>query len=158
MRPIWKILIAMAVVVVAVVALLTVIHYRAKAAVTAYRTQLIAKGEKLTIAELTPSVSAADLSAGRDLANVASSINPFTNVPPMMRPVAPGRVLLASAETVLPAQLTNDCWPEFTAIVKAHPEITEGIAAALRKPGLAFDVNYTNRAQSTPAWAQLCAN
>jgi hypothetical protein len=144
MKPIWKILIAAAVVISAVAAVMVIPHYRAKAAVAAYRAQLKAQGEKLSIAEMAPVVSVDDLSAGRQLLAAANFAVSFTNLPPAMRWISPGHALVSWAEAESPAEKTSNCWLELSALIKERPEVSDRIASAVRKPGIGFDVKYQN--------------
>jgi hypothetical protein len=142
MRPIWKILIAAAAGIAFVVALLAIPHYRAKAAVRNYREQLKRQGEKMSIAELTPSLTAEEASNGRELAAAAGLVNYFPDSPPTMRWLAPGQVLLDWRETNSATEITTNCWPVFAEVIKEHQEFMGRMAAALRGPGLGFSVDY----------------
>ena len=145
MKPIWKILIAAAVVIAAIAAVMVVPHYRAKAAVAAYRAQLQAKGEKLSIAELAPLVPTDDLSAGRELLAAAGFVVFFTNLPPAMRlDFAGSRPRKLGRGVNSPAEKTSNCWPELSALIKERPEVSDRIASVARKPGIGFDVKYQN--------------
>src|SRR5580704_7819411 len=98
MRFIWKILIAIGILIAAAVVLLVVPHYRAKRAVEAYRRLLKDRGEKVSIAELVPTVSAEDADNGRQLATAGGFAGYFTNSPPLMRWVSPGHALVGWQE------------------------------------------------------------
>lgn len=142
MRPIWKILIAAAAGIAFVVALLAIPHYRAKAAVRNYREQLKRQGEKMSIAELTPSLTAEEASNGRELTAAAGLVSYFPDSPPTMRWLAPGQVLLDWRETNSATEITTNCWPVFAEVIKEHQEFMGRMAAALRGPGLGFSVDY----------------
>lgn len=142
MKPIWKVLIAAAIVAGLLFILIEVPHYRAKVAVRSYREQLKAQGEKMTIAELIPPLSAEEVNNGRELLAALGRVGYPTNPPPCMRWVAPGHALVGSLEAILPTEYTSNCWPELGETVKANQEATAAIRAALEKPALGFLVNY----------------
>jgi hypothetical protein len=142
MKPIWKILIVLAVLIAVAAALLMIPHYRAKAAVKAYREQLKARGEKLTFGELAPALSHDEIAGGQELVSAVGMASNFTNSPPMMKWLAPGHALVGSSEAISPADNTSNCWPEFSAVVKRRPEIAAQIREALQRPGIGFHVQY----------------
>ena len=142
MRPIWKILIAAAGVILVAAVLLAIPHYRAKAAVQAYREQLKRRGEKLEIAELTPSLPADETGKGHEMMTATGFLAYFNDPPPTMRWLAPGQVLLDLRETNLATELTTNCWPAFAETIREHHETLEQMAAALQGPGLGFSLNY----------------
>ena len=142
MRPIWKILIAAAGVIALMAILLVIPHYRAKAAVRAYREQLKRQGEKLSIAEMTPSLSADEASNGREMAAAAGFVNYFPDSPPTMRWLAPGQVLLSWRETNSATEITTNCWPTFAEVIREPHGFIERMATALRGPGLGFNPDY----------------
>jgi hypothetical protein len=142
MKPIWKIVIVLAVLVAVAAALLMIPHYRAKAAVRAYREQLKARGEKLTFAELAPAFSHEEIAGGQELTAAVSMASNFTNSPPMMKWLAPGRALVGWSEAISPTDNSSNCWPEFSAVIKRRPEIAAQIREALQKPGIGFHVQY----------------
>lgn len=145
-----KILIWILVIGGVVVLLPVVTHYRAKAAVARYRKQLQKQGEKLTIAQLTPRVSAEGENGGPALVRAAAMYGRWTtNSPPMMRIVAPGRVLVAWAEAVLPSEKSTNIWPGLEAEIRACHDALAGVRAALQYPVIQFDPDYS------PGWATL---
>lgn len=140
MKPIWKILIAATVVAALLMALLAIPHYRAKAAVRTYRERLTAEGEKLTIAELTPSLSAEEVSTGRELLAGSSMLSTLTNPPPMMRWISPGHALVGWRETNSITDDSSNNWPDVKAVVEKRPEAAAKTREAVKLPfGVALD-------------------
>ncbi len=142
MKPIWKILIAVAVIVAVVAILFIVPHYRAKAAVNAYRAQLKRQGEKTTIAELVPALSAEESKIGRDVVPAAGQLGNFTNTPPMMKWLAPGHVLVGWSEPVAATEYSSNCWPTMVEIAAKHRADSEALVATLQGQAMGFPVNY----------------
>jgi hypothetical protein len=143
MRPIWKILIVAGIILCLIVCALVVPHYRAKGAVEAYRKMLKARGEKLTIAELTPSVSAEEAKNGREAVAAGGFAGALTNSPPLMKWISPGRALVGWQLTNLVTDSSTNMWLEFIATIKAQPEITERMAAVLEGGGVAYNLDYS---------------
>jgi len=140
----WKILIWVLVIGGVVVILPVVTHYRAKGAVERYRKQLQKQGEKLTIAELAPRVSAQGENGGPALVLAAGMFYPGpTNLPPMMRIISPGHALVAWAEPVLSSEKSTNIWPELEAEMRSRRDALAGIRAALQYPTIQFDLNYS---------------
>jgi hypothetical protein len=139
----WKILIWV-LVVGGVVLLPVMTHYRAKAAVERYRKQLQNQGEKVTIDELTPPLSKEGENGGPALLQAARILYYVpTNAPPAMKVVAPGRVMVAWAEAVLPSEKSTNIWPKLTAEIEALRGGLAGVRAALEYPKIQFDLNYS---------------
>ena len=110
MRPVWKILIVAVVIGLGAV-LLTLPHFHAKSALTAYREQLKARGEKMTITELTPQLSGEAIKNGRDLASAVSMMSDLKENPPAMHWISPGHALVAWREEISPTYDSTNCWP-----------------------------------------------
>src|SRR5262245_30436327 len=89
-------------------------HYRAKWKLNHCKAELVARGEKLTITELTPVLSAEGARAGNDLVMLAGQIrtNPFdSNQPPTMRFVSPGKAMVGWKTDPLPNMEVTNVWP-----------------------------------------------
>ena len=139
-----KIFICLSVVVAVVVLLPVMTHYLAKSAVEQYRKQLQKKGEKVTIEELTPPMSKNGENGGPALLQSAGMLYFMPmNAPPAMKVVAPGRVMVAWAEAVLPSEKSTNIWPKLTAEIDARRDGLVGIRAALGYPEIQFDLNYS---------------
>ena len=118
-------------------------HYQLKGAVEAYRRQLRAQGEKLTIAELTPPPPTNGPNGAPALSFAASQLGSLQNPVPAMTAVAPGRARVAWAEAVLPAEDTTNLWPVLAAAVETNQATLDAVRAALASPVLQFDLNYS---------------
>ena len=120
-------------------------HYRAKNKVAAYRRQLIAQGEKLSVAELTPSPPADQDNGAASLMSAywqAGTLN-YTNQPPTMRPVVPGRALVAWRQAVLPTSDSTNVWPGLRDDFEKKSDALDAMREALEKPAIAFSVDYS---------------
>ncbi len=139
----WKIMIW--VLVIGFVAGLPVVtHYRAKAAVERYRKQLQDRGEKLSIEELAPRISADRENGGPALLQaLAMFYAPITNLPPTMRIVAPGHAVAAWAEVILPSENSTNIWTGLDAEIRARHDTLADVRAALRYPTIQFDLDYS---------------
>jgi hypothetical protein len=126
----------------------TLAHYRVKRKVEAYRQQLRAKGEKLTTGELRPQVSADALNGARGLLDAASRLgySNFSNLPPTVKIVAPGRALVAWKQAELPTTESSNLWPGLSRMVAEKQEQLEALRAALASPQMMFDLDYSREA------------
>jgi len=143
MKPIWKILIAAAVIVAVVAAVFIIPHYRAKGAVAAYREQLKRQGEKTTIAELVPQLSADEIKAGSEFLAAAAKVGNFTDTPRMMRQLAPGHGLVSWAEEISATENSSNCWPPIKKTATEYREASESLCASLQGPAMVFSVDYS---------------
>jgi hypothetical protein len=125
-------------------------HNRAKGKIEAYRRELKAKGEKLEIAELVPTHSVNDFSNSASLLRVASHLRTHSpspsNLPPVMKLVAPGKALVSWQQSVLPnyapTEQCSNVWPGLSLELANNREVIDQIRPALRGPVLAFDLDY----------------
>ena len=142
-----KVIATSAVVLALLVAWPVASHHRAKRKVEDYQRQLKARGEKLEIAELTPPHSADDFRTSADLMRAASymrSSSPsYSNLPPTMKFVAPGKALVSWQQAILPTDQTTNVWPGLSADLADNREAMEEVRSALQGPVLAFDLDYT---------------
>lgn len=129
-----------------VLALLTVLpHYRLKRAVAAYRQELRAKGEKLSIEELIPPPVPAE-SNGVIEFNAAIARLPRVNPdsqPSLMRYVGPGRARVAWRQAELPNHRGTNTWPEIETVVDSGRDALAALQAALAKPAFQYDLDYS---------------
>src|SRR5437870_1107031 len=81
-----------------------VTHHAAKRRLERYKQQIAANGEKLRIDELAPALSPASLSAGGRLmaATVRLGTAPYSNFPPVMKLLSPGRALVSWKQEIQP--------------------------------------------------------
>src|ERR1041384_1185926 len=120
-------------------------HYRAKARVAAYRRQLIAQGEKLSVTELTPLPPADNDNGAASLMSAywrAGNLN-YSNQPPTMKPVVPGRVLVAWRQVVLPTSDSTNIWPGLHEDLGEKSDALDAMREALERPAISFNVDYS---------------
>lgn len=139
------ILIGFGVVLAALVAWPFIAHYRLKHAVARYARELEARGEKLTVPELVPPLPPLEQNGAPALLSALAALpSPyFTNRPPMMHRVLPGRALVAWREDPLPNDETTNVWPGLRADIERHRATLAQIRAALAKPRLAVDLDFS---------------
>ncbi len=117
-------------------------HYQLKAAVEAYRRQLRAQGEKLTIAELTPPPPTNGPNGAFVLWSAAGQLGLLPD-PPAMTLVAPGRARVAWAQAVLPTRAATNLWPQLAAAIETNRPVLAQLRQALENPVVQFDLNYS---------------
>ncbi len=140
MKPIWKILIAVAV--VTALALVIFSNNGRKAALDAYLAQLKQRGEKINVEELAPRVSPDAEKAGRELLAAADGLGYLKCNPHSMVILAPGHAMVGWAETILPTYDSTNAWPEITEAVKKNPEALTAVRQALDQPAIGFPMHY----------------
>lgn len=126
-------------------------HLHAKGQLEAYKRQLIAKGEKLTIEENLPppppvgvtNGAKAFLSAAHGLGRFPVEIAPGTRLN-----VEPGKALATWQQERLPAEnlrgkFIADVWPGVREAVQSRQDTLDEVAAIARGPFIGFDVKYT---------------
>lgn len=122
-------------------------NLRGKKAVVAYKTQLVALGEKLSIDELTPATSVAARSAANELIQAAWRLNSGTMVPTTMpgamRMTSPGKAAVAWAQTELrdPGGTTNT-WETLGADLARNSQALGEIRGILKHPAFDSGLNY----------------
>jgi len=126
-------------------------HYQAKHAVTKYKQQLIAAGEKLTIQELIPTPvpveeNSADLFLkAMPLLNVGQGLL-LTNQPPAMRMVMLGKALVGWKQPDIrdfsSKEVTNS-WAEAEAAVAQISDGLELLRQVVDRPHLDFNLDYS---------------
>ncbi len=120
------------------------LHFRLKHRVAKYRQQLIAQGEKMTVAELTPLLPAdRDNGAADFLAAVwrVGIIN-STNQPPAMKRVVPGRAVVVWQQPVLPTWKTTNAWPGLREDFEVKSDALAAMRDAIKSPALVFPLDY----------------
>lgn len=138
------IVVAVLMVLVGLIAWPIVAHYRLKNAVARYARQLAAQGETLSVPELAPPLPPSEQNGAPAMLAALALLPPpnFSNRPPMMRHVAPGRALVAWREDPLPTADTTNVWPGLRNEVERRRATLARLRAALSKPALVVDVNY----------------
>jgi hypothetical protein len=120
-------------------------HERAKARLAAFKADLIAKGEKLAIADHVPKLPPALSNAAPDFiaaANRLTELKPEWQ-PARMRMVAPGKARVTWRQAELPTEKEPDIWPFITAHVEENRPLLAEMAAALERPEMVFNLDYT---------------
>ena len=120
-------------------------HERAKARLAAFKAQLIAKGEKLAIADHVPKLPPALSNAAPDFIAAANRITELKPEfqPQRMRLVAPGRARVTWQQPELPTDKDPDLWPIVTAHVEDNRPLLDEMAAALERPEMVFNLDYS---------------
>ena len=120
-------------------------HERAKARLAAFKAQLIAKGEKLAIADHVPKLPPALSNAAPDFIAAANRITDLKPEfqPQRMRLVAPGRARVASQQAELPTDKDADIWPVLIAHVEENRDRFDEMALALARPEMVFKLDYS---------------
>ncbi len=118
-------------------------HYRAKNKVAAYRRQLLAQGEKMSVSELTPLLPAGKDNGADALISAIWQAGFFTNYTPTMRPVVPGRALVAWRQSILPTSDSTNVWPGLKEDLERKSAALDAMCAALEKPAIAFNLDYS---------------
>jgi hypothetical protein len=129
---------------IALILLLPVLnHYRARAAVEIYRKQLAARGEKTTTAEIAPVYTAKEIAAGHELQDAINlGTLPTSNLPPDMKVLAPGRVLVDWKEEELPVGNFTNIWPDLRARFASQADRLATLRAVLEDPAGGVNLNY----------------
>ncbi len=120
-------------------------HERAKARLEAFKAQLIAKGEKLAVADHVPKLPPALSNAAPDFIAAANRITELKREfqPQRMRLVSPGRARVTWQQAELPTDKDADIWPIIIAHVEDNRPLLAEMTAALEKPEMVFNLDYT---------------
>ena len=120
-------------------------HERAKARLAAFKAQLIAKGEKLAIADHAPKLPPALSNAAPDFISAAERLTELKTEfqPSRMRFVAPGRARVTWQQAELPTDKEPDLWPIVTAHVEENRPLLAEMATALERPEMVFNLDYS---------------
>lgn len=120
-------------------------HERAKARLAAFKADLIAKGEKLTIADHVPKLPPALSNAAPDFIAAANRLTELKAEwqPARMRMVAPGKARVTWRQAELPSEKEPDIWPFITAHVEENRPLLAEVAAALERPEMVVNLDYT---------------
>ena len=143
----WKILTILGVAVVALTCLwIGTLGIGPEKEVEAYKKSLIARGEKLEISELVPP-PVPDGQNGADIVKAASTLlistdDDWTNMPPTMRMVAPGKAMVCSAQPGVRERYFTNSWSNVTAMVEANRPGTELLRQLTNFPDIDFHINY----------------
>ena len=141
----WKLLIGFLALFVAPLLLILGMHFKLKHDVAAYKKQLLAKGEKLTIAEWTP--SSTNETAGRIF---LEAVRPFSgnrqdHFPSSMQMVAPGRaqIIWKNNEPYdWEVKKRTNIWELIKNDFETNAEALEELRAATDRGQLVFPITY----------------
>jgi len=124
-------------------------HERAKARLAAFKAQLVAKGEKLAIADHVPKLPPALSNAAPDFIAAAERLTELKAEfrPSRMRLVAPGRARVTWRQPELPTDSEPDIWPIVTAHVEDNRQLLAEMATALERPEMVFNLDYSKGVQ-----------
>jgi hypothetical protein len=119
-------------------------HYRLKRAVAAYRQELRAKGEKLSIEELIPPQLPLESNGVFEFNAAVARLPRVVPAcqPSLMECVGSGRARVAWKQVKLPGNKGTNTWPEIEATIDAGRDALEALQAALAKPALQYDSDY----------------
>jgi hypothetical protein len=118
-------------------------HSRTDGALEAYKRELRAKGEKLTIAELTPPTPTNGPNAAPALMNLAGQLRlNDSNRVPVATLMSPGHLRVAWQQEILPTEDKTNVWPQLAAELENMREALSQARAALTDPVLSFQLNY----------------
>jgi len=120
-------------------------HERAKARLAAFKADLIAKGEKLAIADHVPKLPPALSNAAPDFIAAANRLTELKAEwqPARMRMVAPGKARVTWRQAELPTNVESDIWPFIIAHVEDNRPLLAELAAALERPEMVFNLDYS---------------
>ena len=142
----WKIFIVLALVLLGFIGIMMVTtHYQPQSEVEAYKQALLAKGEKLEIAEVVPP-SVPPEKNGADVVRAAFALlvsngDDYTNLPAMMKMVAPGKAMIGWAQPDVRSYFTNT-WENVMAAAAANRPATELLRQAMDYPVIDFQLDY----------------
>ncbi|MBI3876023.1 MAG: hypothetical protein HY300_08735 [Verrucomicrobia bacterium] len=110
-------------------------HERAKAHLVYVKEQLIAKGEKLAIAENVPAIPTSGANGVPDFLHAAQALTSMNgNQPVRIKVVVPGRARVAWRQEQLPNDVEPDLWPFVTAYVEDNRALLAEMHTALERP------------------------
>ena len=143
----WKMLVVIAVVLLVFVGICAVsLHYQPENEVEAYKQALLAKGEKLEIAQVAPPTVPPE-DNGADTVRAAFALftaggSDYTNQPVMMRIVAPGKAIVGWAQPDVRSYYTNT-WDNVIVAVEANRPATELLGQVVYFPAIDFQLDYS---------------
>jgi hypothetical protein len=142
-RRIWlKIVAGLVVIVLAVGAWVVIERYRAKAGLAKYEKESIAKGEKLTFAELLP--PSPEGNKGAEALALCSKLQITANVLPTMRLIAAGKAMVTAkqSEWRFPNDKATYTWQSVVSELKANEAPLQELRVMVRSPVLRSSVQY----------------
>lgn len=129
---------------VIVVALVIVLRQNSSLrAVEAYKQQLLAQGEKLTIAELAPKPPPDSFEDAQAFLGAMSILGLPSNYPATMKMISPGHAMVAWRQKVLPEDKVSNIWPGLTLQLQAGRSTLSNLHSVIDLPRLFFDLDYS---------------
>lgn len=119
-------------------------HFRVKAAAERHRSQLRARGEKLTIAAnipVPPTNSSGGAAAFTSVAARLPSLS-YELSGGAMKMLKPGRARVGWRESLMPTEKATNLWPKLRAEMETRATVLADLRAALAESNLWFHVNY----------------
>ena len=128
-------------------ALLVPLHnFRAKRALQTYKLGLVARGEKLTVEEMTPPATLEAQRAANDLVQAAWQLRQGAvvpnNLPKAMEFVRPGKANVGWKQSAIRDAKKTNTWEELAEDLKMNAGPLEQIREALKTPQLDMNLNY----------------
>ncbi len=123
-------------------------HWRAKRAVIAYRKQLIAAGEKLTVKELIPPTPAKEDDGAELFHQVHAKISYYTkdvlstNPPSAMRAVATGKTMVGWQQPDIRGDKETNTWDDLAVTLDGFAKELELLDQLAEKRTMDFKLNY----------------
>ena len=147
MKARWKILIAITVFLAVFTGIwLVTMRLQPESEVEAYKKSLRAKGEKLEISEVLPPPVAPESNGAAVVQSAFALINSsgdyWTNLPPTMRMVAPGRAMVGWAQPDVRGSDFTNSWENVMAAAEANRPATELLKQAMDYPAFDFQPEY----------------
>jgi hypothetical protein len=129
------------------VGLLAALHnVRSKRALLTFKADLIAKGEKLTIEEMTPPVHLEARRAANDLMQAAWQLRAGLvvphNLPRAMGSVLPGKASVGWKQSGIRDATNTNTWDELAEDLKLNAAALEQIRETLKSPQFDMNINY----------------
>jgi hypothetical protein len=136
---------AIGLIVVLVVGYPVFMHFQFRWSLAAYRKELRARGEKLTIRELAPRAPTNGPNGALALWSAATRLAPLNNpsqLPASLTLVAPGRARVEWAQEELSLPDSTNAWPRLSEQIEGARGVFAEVRAALDQPALQFNLDY----------------
>lgn len=142
-----RVLLALAILVLALGAAAFRHHYRSKRALADYQQQLVASGEKLTVEEMIPKPVPPEQNGADIFIKAMTFMNAPTgvldsNLPDGMTMVAPGKARVAWAQPNIRSKEATNTWEEALAPVGKLAASLEALEELIERPALDRNINY----------------
>jgi len=121
-------------------------NVRSKRALNAYKADLIARGERLTVEEMTPPPRLEARRAANDLLQAAWQLRPGwvvpNNLPKAMGSILPGKANVCWKQSWIQDDKKTNTWEELAEDLRLNAAALEQIRQALRSPQFDLNPNY----------------